>query len=150
VTSQLGCNITIGSTPAPELSFEPANATAAEHAAATGTGLTFSADNGNPISVAGADNTSDSLVAYLQVLSGTLTITNPPGPVTVAGNGSSLVSITGTRTAIDDALDGLNYQPQAGITSDVLEGFVIPADGSAPPTQSNWIPIEIDPGSNAK
>ncbi len=146
----LSTQINVSSTPTtPVLDFGVGSSSTAEQCAATGgAGLTFSAANGNAILVQGANSTVNSLTAFLQTLSGTLTITNVPGDVTVAGNGNSLMSVTGTPAEIDAALDGLNYQPNDGIASDILEGFVLNSGDDAA-TLSAWIPIAIDPTGNA-
>ena len=147
-TNLLGTVITVVSTPTPELDFGVSNQSTAEHvSAASSAGLTFSTADGNPVIVSGADNTKDSLTAVLEVLNGTLTVPNSSAPVTTAGNGSSLIGLTGTPAAIDEALDGLNYQPLGTAAADVLEGFVTTPGSTNSPPLSTWIPITVDSGT---
>ncbi|MFN0217174.1 MAG: tandem-95 repeat protein, partial [Hyphomicrobium sp.] len=69
--------------------------------------LTFSAANGNAITV--DDGDSASLVTTLSVNDGTLTLGSTAG-VTVTGNGTDTVVITGSPAAITAALNGLAYR----------------------------------------
>jgi large repetitive protein len=148
-TAFLSTQITVSSVPTPVLDFGVANASITEHSAATGSaGLTFSTANGNAITVDGANNTTQSFTAVLEALTGTLNMPNTSSAATIVGNGTSLISLTGTPVAIDEALEGLNYQPASNVTSDILEGYVVTPGSNGPATLSTWIPIAVDPGSD--
>jgi hypothetical protein len=73
--------------------------------------LVFSAGNANAITVSDADVGGGILSVALQVTDGTLTLGADVGDLALApvGDGSSLVVITGTVSAINAALEGLTY-----------------------------------------
>ncbi len=94
--------------------------------------LAFSTANGNAISVAdsSAGSSSDSLT--LSVTHGTLTLASTSGlTITAGANGSASVTVSGTVTNLDAALNGLTYKPTAGYSgSDSLSVSVTdPGDG---------------------
>jgi hypothetical protein len=88
---------------------------------AVGTDLvTFSAANGNPITV--SDLAGDStLTALVQTLSGTLFAPNfPVGLISVKGNHTNSLTLTGSLAGVNGALEGLEYQAPIGTSSDFL------------------------------
>jgi hypothetical protein len=94
--------------------------------------LAFSTANSNAISVAdsSAGSSSDSLT--LSVTHGTLTLASTSGlTITAGANGSATVTVSGTVTNLDAALNGLTYKPTAGYSgSDSLSVSVTdPGDG---------------------
>jgi PKD repeat protein len=96
---------------------------------AGGTGLvTFSAANGNAITLRAAG--AGPVTAYVQVLVGSVLAPNTAGLTSASGNGTHLLALTGTLTALNAALDGLFYQAPAGIRSDYLNVMVIDAGRS--------------------
>jgi hypothetical protein len=118
-------------------------------APATGTlnengSLAFSTANGNAISVAdgSAGSSSDSLT--LSVTHGTLTLASTSGlTITAGANGSASVTVSGTVTNLDAALNGLTYKPNAGYSgSDSLSVSVTdPGDGLS---ASDSIPLTVN------
>jgi ELWxxDGT repeat protein len=72
------------------------------------TDLVFSTGAGNRISVADPD-AGGGLTVTLSVLHGKLTLASTAG-LTVTGNGTGNVQVTGTAAAINTALDGLVYR----------------------------------------
>ncbi len=72
--------------------------------------LTLSSANNNAISVTDPDAGSASLQTSLSVNNGTLTLAETSG-LTVTGNGSGDIVLTGSQTNITTALDGLLYTP---------------------------------------
>ena len=56
------------------------------------------------------DIASGTVTATVSVLHGTLTLGSTTG-VTVTGNGSASVQLTGVPSSVNNALDGLVYQP---------------------------------------
>jgi hypothetical protein len=76
------------------------------------TNLTFSSGNGNPISISDVDAGSNALQVTLVVGHGALTLSQQTD-LTVSGDGTGLVTLTGTQTAINAALEGLVYTPDA-------------------------------------
>src|SRR5262249_6789524 len=77
--------------------------------------LVFSTSTGNAIAVSDPDaGASDNLTITLSVGSGTLTLATLVGLTNVSGNGTSLITATGTTSALNTALDGLNYTPASG------------------------------------
>ena len=93
--------------------------------------LTFSSTNGNAISVADSSaGSTDSLT--LAVTHGTLTLASTSGlTITAGANGSSTVTVTGTITNLDAALNGLVYKPATNYSgSDSLSISISdPGDG---------------------
>jgi hypothetical protein len=84
----------------------PVNTVPAAQSTPEDTALVFSSANGNPISVADADG--GTLTTTLAVTNGVLTLGSTAG-VTVSGNGTGSVQITGTAAAINVALNGTAY-----------------------------------------
>ncbi|MEZ6035661.1 MAG: LamG-like jellyroll fold domain-containing protein [Planctomycetaceae bacterium] len=77
--------------------------------------LTFSSGNGNAITVTDENGATNSQIqVYLQVNNGTLTLSQTTGLSIPGGaNGSSFMTIQGTESAINAALEGLMYTPDA-------------------------------------
>ena len=75
------------------------------------TALIFSTANGNALTT--GDAQGDVLTAVLLAANGTLTLAQTTGLTAVSGNGGSALTITGTSSAINAALDGLRYTPSA-------------------------------------
>lgn len=77
--------------------------------------LVFSSANGNPIGVSDVDAGSNSLAVTLTAANGLLTLGGTGGLVFTAGDGSAdaAMSFTGSLTAINAALDGLRFSPDA-------------------------------------
>jgi acyl dehydratase len=84
--------------------------------------FTFSTSGGDPIAVADpiASGTSDTMT--LKVGHGKLTLASTAGLTILGGtNGSSSITIQGTLTNLNSALNGLSYTPATGYTgSDTL------------------------------
>ncbi len=76
------------------------------------TSLTFSTGGGNAISVSDVDAGSGNLQVDLGVSHGLLTLSGTAG-LTVTGNGTAAVELTGTVADIDAALNGLVFAPAA-------------------------------------
>ena len=86
----------------------------------SGASLTFSAVNGNALSVADADAGGSDIQVQLSVLGGTLTLGSTAGLTTVTGDGTAVVTATGLLAALNSALDGTVYTPAPATTSDTL------------------------------
>ncbi|WP_345530972.1 putative Ig domain-containing protein [Viridibacterium curvum] len=87
------------------------------------TALVFSSGNGNLISITDVDSASSDLQVTLSVTNGTLTLSGTTGLNFVSGDGTADASMvfSGTRTAINAALNGLSYAPTANYNgSDTL------------------------------
>lgn len=76
--------------------------------------LVFSLANGNEITVSDVDAGTSPISVTLSINDGTLTLGSTTGLDTVTGDGSALVTITGTIASINNALDGLTYTPSNG------------------------------------
>ncbi|WNV09235.1 VCBS domain-containing protein [Tardiphaga sp. 709] len=74
------------------------------------TAIVFSSGNNNAISIADADHNGGNETVTLSVLHGNLTLSGLSG-LTVTGNGTGNVTVTGTVAAINSALNGLSYLP---------------------------------------
>jgi hypothetical protein len=86
--------------------------------------LTFSAVNGNAITVGDPDGLGGNETVYVQVLTGTLTPGNTSGLASSSGSGSRTLALTGTLSALNTALDGLKYQAAGGTTLDYLNVMI--------------------------
>ncbi|NNJ84681.1 MAG: hypothetical protein HKP13_07075, partial [Gammaproteobacteria bacterium] len=77
------------------------------------TSLTFSTGNGNLIAIDDVDIGSDSLAVTLTATNGTLTVSTISGLSFTAGDGAddATATFTGTLTAINTALDGMQFTP---------------------------------------
>ncbi len=80
-----------------------------------GGAILFGAINGNAITISDPDAGSSMVRVKLSVDHGTLSLLSSAG-VTVTGDGTSLMRITGTVSAINAALDGLLYTGEPGYT----------------------------------
>ncbi|HYI47410.1 MAG TPA: Ig-like domain-containing protein [Allosphingosinicella sp.] len=74
--------------------------------------VTFSNGGANAISVSDVDVGAGNLTVTLSIADGVLTLSGTAGLV-VSGNMSNLVTLTGTATDINTALNGLTYAPPA-------------------------------------
>ena len=95
-----------------QLYFEnqPADITTVED-----TELVFSEATDNPISISDPDGDITAEVT-LTVTDGVLTLPDTTGLTTTMGNGTNMVTFTGTITDINMALDGLTFTPDNGFT----------------------------------
>ena len=94
------------------------------------TAVIFSGAKGNQIVIDDID--SPSITTTISVPSGTLTALSAPG-VTIMGNGTGTVTLTGGSAAITAALNGLTYAPVADANGTVTM-TVATSDGGAPIT----------------
>lgn len=117
----------------------PVNTVPPAQAAAEDTNLTFSSATGNAIRVADVDG--DTLTTTLSVTNGTIDLGAVAG-VTVTGNDTGTVIITGSPAAVNAALDGLIYKPTADYNGAALL-TVTTSDGTA--TDSDTISITVTP-----
>ncbi|WP_149498954.1 DUF4347 domain-containing protein [Roseiconus lacunae] len=111
------------------------------------TTLVFSNANGNAIVLNDGSSQTPTLTTTLSVSSGNLTLASTTGITFLAGtnNGESILTIAGTETAINNALDGLQYDPIADDNG--FESLVI-STGSTPITEGNlYARYEFEDGS---
>src|SRR5690606_16740159 len=91
------------------------------------TALVFSTANGNAVSVSDPDSGAGELQVTLSVANGILSLATTSGITFVAGgDGEASMTIRGTADAINTALDGLTYTPDAGYFGD--DGLSIAVD----------------------
>ncbi|GEO99624.1 hypothetical protein MHA02_20120 [Methylobacterium haplocladii] len=109
---RLESNLAIATIAFTAVNDAPINGMPADQGLAEDTPLVFSTANGNRIGVSDADAKNGSITTMLSVLHGTLTLGSTSG-VTVAGDGTGSVTLTGTVDAINAALDGTTYRPAA-------------------------------------
>ena len=91
----------------------PVNTVPAPQTANENTALIFSAGNGNRISVSDAAAGSNFLQETLTSANGTLTLNGTTGLTFISGTGAgdATMTFTGTITDINNALNGLSFQP---------------------------------------
>jgi hypothetical protein len=90
----------------------------------------FSAVRGNAITVNSPDAGTIPVAVYIQSVQGSFTVPAPATGVTVTGQGTNLVSLSGTVTAINAALNGLFYQLWPGVTSDFFNVKIVDVFGT--------------------
>ncbi|MDQ2095164.1 cadherin-like domain-containing protein, partial [Rhodalgimonas zhirmunskyi] len=88
------------------------------------TSLTFSTANGNVFTVSDPDDFGSDMVATVTVDHGVLTAAGGSGAV-IGGAGTDTLTITGTESEINAALDGLIYTPDANYHSFGVAGDTI-------------------------
>ncbi|MBF0448925.1 MAG: cadherin domain-containing protein [Magnetococcales bacterium] len=91
--------------------------------------VTFSAANGNAISVVDVDAASGIMEAALVVSNGTATLSQTTG-LTVSGNGTASLSFSGTLDDINSALDGLLYTADGSFSGTESLTFSIDDNGN--------------------
>ena len=95
------------------------------------------------VSVSDTPNTGDTLTTSLLVLHGDITVAATSG-VTIDGNGSSSVTLTGTAVAINAALATTSYMPTPGYGSDSLTVTTTdPSSISSNNTVTQTVPITV-------
>lgn len=111
--------VLVTTSPGISITVTPVNDAPINHVPATITGfedtpLVFSTANGNAISVSDVDARSGEITVTLRVSDGwdakaSLTLGTTAGLSAVSGNGTEYVTLTGTVTAVNTALQGLSY-----------------------------------------
>ena len=91
----------------------PVNIVPTSQTTTSGANIVFSTANGNALLVSDPDAGSGMMRVRLSAEHGTLTLASTAG-VTVTGDGTDVVKIDGTLTAINAALEGIRYQNVAG------------------------------------
>ena len=91
----------------------PVNSVPGPQTTHQGTPLTFSVANANRPTVTDIDIASGNVTVTVSVAHGTLTLGSTAG-VTVTGNGTASVQVTGVPSSVNNALDGLVYAPTSG------------------------------------
>ncbi len=101
-------NVTIG-----HVNTAPVNSVPGPQTINENTALVFSSGNGNQISVADPAAGSNPLQESLTATNGTLTLSGTTGLTFTSGTGAgdATMTFTGTLADINNALDGLNFQP---------------------------------------
>lgn len=105
--------------------------------------IVFSAGNNNEIKV--SDINDANLTVTLSVAHGTLTLNGHTG-LTVTGDGTSTVTFSGSTSAINAALNGLDYQTTGTDTTigDVNDALVITtSDGHTGGTDTDTVQIDV-------
>jgi subtilisin-like proprotein convertase family protein len=77
------------------------------------TPLFFNAANSNRLSINDADAGTNPVQVALGVTNGTLTLGSTPAVLTISGNNTAAVMLTGPQAEINTALDGLRFNPTA-------------------------------------
>jgi VCBS repeat-containing protein len=114
--------------------------------------LVFDAAHGNAITLADVDANGDAETVTLAVAHGALTLASVAG-LTVSGDGTGSVNLTGSVAAINAALGGLSYRPGADynggdtLTITATDNGNIGAGGALPTTK--LVPIIVNPVNDA-
>jgi hypothetical protein len=103
--------------------------------------VVFSANVGTAITVSDPAIGAGQDTVFVQAFAGTLTASNTAALGVISGNGSSLVALTGTLTALNGALSGLSYAPPAGFNSTTgLSVLLVPSSG---PDASAFVSLDF-------
>ncbi len=78
--------------------------------------LVFSTGNANRISVADVDAAAGNVTVTLTGTNGTVTLATTAGLVSVSGDGTATVAMTGTLTTVNAAMNGMTFAPTANFT----------------------------------
>jgi len=158
----LNYNVTDGTAPvATSLSYTlnavddaPVNSVPGAQSVDEDNALVFSTGNGNAVSISDVDAGTDAVQTTLSVGHGTLTLGSLAGLTLTGGaNGTSTVTVQGTLTAINTALQGLSYQGASNFNgSDSLS--IVTSDlghnGSGGPlTDSDSVAITVNAVNDA-
>ena len=95
----------------------PVNSVPDRQLAQKNTPLVFSTTNGNRISIQDVDVGTNPLTVTLSASNGLLTLSNTSGLSFNTGDGTAdpTITFTGTLSNINNALEGLNFSPDAGL-----------------------------------
>ena len=115
-----------------------------------GTALDFNALGGNQLSVADVDAGTNNIQVTLSLGAGqgTLDVGTAAG-VTVAGDNSASVTLTGPQAAINTAISTVTYTPAAGFSGTATLTMTTNDQGNSPApaqTTTSTITIKLDPG----
>ena len=94
-----------------ETNSAPVNSVPAAQATNEDTKLTFNSANKNLISISDSDADGADVQVILDVDHGLLTLATTAGLTSVVGNGTATVTLVGTVTEINAALNGLGFAP---------------------------------------
>ncbi|WP_417821546.1 cadherin-like domain-containing protein [Terasakiella sp.] len=92
---------------------KPVNSVSTGQITQEDTAITFNAANGNLVSINDVDAANDAMSVTLSVENGTLSLSGTTGLTFNTGDGTSdtTMTFTGTRSAINSALDGMIFTP---------------------------------------
>ncbi len=90
----------------------PFNSLPAPQATRVDTAILFSMANGNRLAI--GDKEATIFTVRLNAVGGRLHVTNLPAGLTVSGNDTTAVILTGSLASINAALDGLSFVPNTG------------------------------------
>ena len=114
--------------------------------------LVLSSANGNSMSVADVDAASNNLTVTLSVTNGNLALGSVSG-VTVSGNSSSNIVLTGAAADINNALDGLAFSPAANFNGAVTLSMTSNDNGHSgtggPLSATSTVAIQVDAVNDA-
>jgi hypothetical protein len=114
--------------------------------------LAFTSANGNSITVSDVDAGVNPMTLTLGVSQGTLTLGSTAGLLTVTGNGTGSVSVTGSLLALNNALSGLVYTPNAGYSGSDTLTITVSDNGHigspGPLTDTKTVSIQVSSANN--
>ena len=120
------------------------------------TPLTFSAANGNAITISDVDAYSEKLQVTLAMSSGTFSLGRTTGLTFSSGDGASdtTMTFTGSLSNINAALDGMKYMPVANatgpVTLQITTNDQAPTLAGGPKIDSDTLTINITAPSNTQ
>ncbi|MCH7399437.1 Ig-like domain-containing protein, partial [Belliella sp. DSM 107340] len=96
----------------------PVNTVPGTQSVAQNETLTFSADNGNQISVSDVDLGSNSIEITINASNGLISLANTNGLIFTQGSGTNdgIMNFTGTLVNVNNALDGMIFTPFSGLS----------------------------------
>ncbi|HEX6706466.1 MAG TPA: immunoglobulin-like domain-containing protein [Albitalea sp.] len=139
----LGSNVATATIAVVAVNDPPVNTVPGAQTTAEDTARVFSAAIGNAITVADPDN--GTLTTTVTATNGTLNAVAFAGAV-ISGNGSGSITISGSAVAINGALDGLSYAPNANYNG-AATLTVSTSDGTASDVDS--VALTVTPVNDA-
>ncbi|MBB3902799.1 tandem-95 repeat protein [Methylobacterium brachythecii] len=117
------------------------------------TNLVFSSANGTAITVSDVDAEGGNLTTTLSVLHGVISLGSTSGLASFAGNGTGTVTLTGTVTAINAALNGTTYTPAADYNGNDTLTVTTNDNGNTgtggPQSDTDMVSITVTPVNDA-
>jgi hypothetical protein len=115
----------------PPANRAPINSVPASATMAQGTLMVFSTANNNRFSFSDADST-DTQIVTLSSVNGRLQLGGTTSGVTITGDGTANVTLSGSQANLNAALDGLSFIPATGYSGNAAKVTMLTTDDGTP------------------
>jgi VCBS repeat-containing protein len=125
----------------------PSNTVPGAQSTAEDTGLTFSSGNGNLVAISDVDALAGNVTTTLTATNGTITLSGTGG-LSVTGDGTSSVQLTGTLSNVNNALAGMTFNPAANFNGNTANLHIVTSDNGntgngGPLSDTDDVPITV-------